>query len=394
MSKVLIIGAGRVGSVVAHECAQLPDLFSAIVLASRSQPRCEVVKGQVRQMHGRDIQVARLDAANVAQTMALLRGLQPDVVINAALPSQNLAIMDACLQARVDYLDMASYQAPDAASFGYERQWQYHDRYRDAGIMALLGCGMAPGMTNMFCAYALEELYDEIHYIDILDCDAGEHEHPLAVDRNPEIQLRALTRRGRYWDDGAWRDTGPLAESMTFDFPEIGPRKAFLLDHEEIESLVRIDGLRRVRFWKALDDERLTHLRVLATLGMTRTEPVEFQGQSIVPIQFLGALLPDPSSLGPAHIGTISIGCLLDGIAQGKRKRVIIYSVCDHARSYQKARAQAVSYAAGVSAVVGARMMRDSVWRGKGVFNMEQLEPVPFLDALAGHGLSWQVKEL
>jgi saccharopine dehydrogenase (NAD+, L-lysine-forming) len=395
MSKVLIIGAGGVGGVVAHKCAQAPDVFSTIVLASRSLPRCEVVKGQIRQMYGRDIQIARLDASNVAQTTALLRGLKPDVVINAALPYQNLAIMDACLQARVDYLDMASYQAPDLARFEYERQWQYHDRYRDAGIMALFGCGMDPGVTNLFCAYARKKLYDELHYIDILHCNDGDHGHSFATDRNAELHIRAITGPGRYWEDGAWRETESLAESMTFDFPEVGPRKAYLLHHEELESLaLHIKGLRRIRFWMTFDDEHLIHLRVLKSVGMTSLKPVELQGHSIVPIQLLGALLPDPASLGPTYTGKTSIGCLFDGMKQGKRKRVFIYNVCDHARSYQEARAHAVSYATGATAMVGAMMMLDRTWRDTGVFNMEQLDPVPFLDALAGHGLPWHVKEL
>jgi saccharopine dehydrogenase (NAD+, L-lysine forming) len=395
MSKVLIIGAGGVGGVVAHKCAQAPEVFSTIVLASAALPRCEVIKGQIRQMYGRDIQIARLDASNVAQTAALLRGFQPDVVINAALPYHDLAIMDACLQARVDYLDMASYQSPDAARFEYERQWHYHDRYRDAGIMALLGCGMDPGVTNMFCAYARKKLYDEIHCIDIFDCNAGKHGHPFATDRDPELHIRAITGRGRYWEDGAWHETEALAETVTFDFPEIGPRKAYLLHHEELESLaLHIKGLRRIRFWMTFDDEHLEHLRVLNNVGMTSREPVEFQGHSIVPIQFLGALLPDPSSLGATYAGKTSIGCLFDGIKQGKRKRVFIYNVCDHARSYQEVRAHAVSYATGVTAMVGATMMLDNTWRDRGVFNMEQLDPVPFLDALARRGLPWHVKEL
>jgi saccharopine dehydrogenase (NAD+, L-lysine-forming) len=261
--------------------------------------------------------------------------------------------------------------------------------------MALLGCGMDPGMTNLFCAYARKKLYDEIHYIDILDCNAGEHGHPLATDRNPEIYIRAITGRGRYWEDGAWHQTEPLAESMTFYFPEVGPRKAYLLDHEELQSLVEhIKGLRRIRFWMGFDDDYVTHLRVLKNVGMTSMEPIELQGHSIVPVELLGALLPDPSSLGPSSSGKTSIGCLFDGIKQGKRKRVFIYNICDHARSYQEARAAAVSYTTGVTATVGAMMMLDGTWRDKGVFNMEQLDAVPFLDALAGHGLPWHVKEL
>jgi saccharopine dehydrogenase (NAD+, L-lysine-forming) len=395
MSKVLIIGAGGVGGVVAHKCAQVPDVFSTILLASRTLRRCEVIQGQIRQMYGRDIQIAQLDANNVVQTTALLRGFQPDVVINVALPYQDLPIMDACLEAKIDYLDTANYEPPDQAKFEYKWQWDYHDRYRDAGIMALLGSGFDPGVTNVFCAYARKKLFDEIYYIDILDCNAGEHGHPFATNFNPEINIREITQRGRFWEDGTWHETEPLSQTMTFDFPEVGPRKAYLLYHEELESLVKnIQGLRRIRFWMTFGDEYLTHLRVLQNVGMTSIEPVEFQGHSIVPIQFLKALLPDPSSLGPTYTGKTSIGCVFDGIKAGKRKRVFIYNVCDHAKAYEEVRAQAVSYTTGVPAMVGAMMMLKGHWRRQGVFNMEELDPEPFLDALAQHGLPWHVKEL
>lgn len=395
MSKVLIIGAGGVGGVVAHKCAQVPDVFSTILLASRTLRRCEVIQGQIRQMYGRDIQIAQLDANNVVQTTALLRGFKPDVVINVALPYQDLPIMDACLEAGIDYLDTANYEPPDQAKFEYKWQWEYHDRYRDAGIMALLGSGFDPGVTNMFCAYAQKKLFDEIHYIDILDCNAGDHGHPFATNFNPEINIREITQRGRFWEDGQWHETEPLSQTMTFDFPEVGPRKAYLLYHEELESLaLNIKGLRRIRFWMTFGDEYLTHLRVLQNVGMTGIEPVEFQGHSIVPIQFLKALLPDPSSLGPTYAGKTSIGCLIDGIKGGKRKQVFIYNVCDHAQAYEEVRAQAVSYTTGVPAMVGAMMMLKGHWRGKGVFNMEQLDPEPFLEALAQHGLPWHVKEV
>ncbi|MCG8419147.1 MAG: saccharopine dehydrogenase family protein [Proteobacteria bacterium] len=395
MGKVLIIGAGGVGRVVAHKCAQIPDLFSDILLASRTLRRCEVIKGQIRKMCGRDIQIAQLDADNVAQTAALLRGFKPDVVINVALPYQDLPIMDACLQTGTDYLDTANYEPPDQARFEYKWQWAYHDRYRDAGIMALLGSGFDPGVTNVFCAYAQKELFDEIQYIDILDCNAGDHGHPFATNFNPEINIREITQRGRFWQDGRWHETDPLSESMTFEFPEVGPRKAYLLYHEELESLVKhIQGLCRIRFWMTFGDEYLTHLRVLQNVGMTRIEPIEYEGRPIVPIKFLKALLPDPAELGQNYTGRTSIGCLFDGIKSGKRRRVFIYNVCDHSEAYQEVRAQAVSYTTGVPAMVSAMMMLTGKWRGKGVFNLEQLDPIPFLDALAKHGLPWYVKEM
>lgn len=395
MSKVLIIGAGGVGGVVAHKCAQVPDVFSSILLASRTLGRCGVIQGQIRQMYGRDIQIAQLDADNVVQTTALLRSFKPDVVINVALPYQDLPIMDACLEAGIDYLDTANYEPPDEPRFEYKWQWAYHDRFRDAGIMALLGSGFDPGVTNMFCAYAQKKLFDEIRYIDILDCNGGDHGHPFATNFNPEINIREITQPGRFWEEGTWREIEPMSESMDFDFPEVGPRKAYLLYHEELESLVKhIPGLRRIRFWMTFGEEYLTHLRVLQNVGMTRIDPVPFEGHEIVPIKFLKALLPDPASLGANYRGKTSIGCLVDGLKGGKRKRVFIYNVCDHAETYNEVRAQAVSYTTGVPAMVGAMMMVTGTWRGKGVFNMEQLDPEPFLEALAQHGLPWHVKEL
>ncbi|WP_428263428.1 saccharopine dehydrogenase family protein [Haliangium sp.] len=395
MSKVLIIGAGGVGGVVAHKCAKVPEVFSDILLASRTLRRCEVIQGQIRNMHGRDIQIAQLDADKVKQTAALLRGYKPDLVINVALPYQDLAIMDACLEAGVDYLDTANYEPPDEAKFEYKWQWAYRERYRDAGRMALLGSGFDPGVTNVFCAYAQKELFDEVHTIDILDCNAGDHGHPFATNFNPEINIREITQPGRYWEDGEWHEVAPMSESMTFDFPEVGPRKAYLLYHEEMESLVEnIPGLHRIRFWMTFGDEYLTHLRVLQNVGMTRIDPVQFQGQEIVPIQFLKALLPDPSSLGENYRGKTCIGCLVDGKSEGKRKQVFIYNVCDHAVCYQEVRAQAVSYTTGVPAMIGAMMMLTGKWRGEGVFNMEEFDPAPFLEALGEHGLPWQVKDM
>jgi saccharopine dehydrogenase (NAD+, L-lysine forming) len=395
MSKVLIIGAGGVGGVVAHKCAMVPDVFSEIMLASRTLRRCEVIQSQIREMHGRDIQIAQVNADNVAETVALLRSYQPKLVINVALPYQDLPLMDACLEAGIDYLDTANYEPPDVAKFEYKWQWAYQDRYAKAGLMALLGSGFDPGVTNVFCAYAQEDLFDEIHSIDILDCNAGNHGHAFATNFNPEINIREITQPGRYWENGQWREIAPMSVDMMFDFPEVGPRKAFLIYHEELESLVRnIRGLRRIRFWMTFGEEYLTHLRVLQNVGMTRIDPVEFQGQQIVPIQFLKALLPDPASLAENYTGKTSIGCLIEGVKDGKPRKVFIYNVCDHAACYREVRAQAVSYTTGVPAVVGAMMMLTGKWRGKGVFNMEQLDPHPFLEALAKNGLPWQVIEL
>ncbi len=395
MSRVIIVGAGGVGSVVAHKCAQHPEVFSEILLASRTLERCRRVADDVQRLQGRSIDVAGLDADDRASTIALLREFEPDLLINVALPYQDLALMDACLAAGVDYLDTANYEPPEAARFEYKWQWAYQDRFRDAGLMALLGSGFDPGVTNVFCAYAQAELFDEIRTIDILDCNAGSHGHPFATNFNPEINIREITQRGRFWERGEWKETDPLSVSRDYDFPEVGVRKAFLLYHEELESLaLNIRGLERLRFWMTFGEEYLTHLRVLQNVGLTRIDPVEFQGQKIVPIQFLKALLPDPASLAKSYKGKTCIGCELEGSKDGRPRRAFIYNVCDHEAAYREVNAQAISYTTGVPAMVGAMMMLTGKWKGTGVFNMEQLPPLPFLEALAKSGLPWHVTEL
>jgi saccharopine dehydrogenase (NAD+, L-lysine-forming) len=394
MSKVLIVGAGGVGSVVAHKCAQVPETFDEIMLASRTLGKCEAIARAVEELSGRRILTARVDADDVDETTRLLQEFRPELVINVALPYQDLALMEACLRARVSYLDTANYEPPELAKFEYKWQWAFQDRFREAGLMALLGSGFDPGVTNVFSAYAQAELFDEIDSIDILDCNAGDHGHPFATNFNPEINLREITQRGRYWEDGEWRETDPLSLSLTFDFPEVGPRKAYLLYHEELESLVQnITGLKRIRFWMTFGEQYLTHLRVLENVGMTRIDPVEFEGHQIVPLKFLKALLPDPASLAAGYRGKTCIGCLVEGRQRGQSRRVFIYNVCDHAECYREVRAQAISYTTGVPAMVGALMMLTGQWRGAGVFNLEQLDPVPFLTALGRHGLVWHVKE-
>ncbi len=395
MGKVLIIGAGGVGGVVTHKCADDPSTFSKIVLASRTLARCEKIQQQVRELRGREIEIAQVDADDVAQTVALIKQVEPALVINVALPYQDLPIMDACLETGVDYLDTANYEPPDEAKFEYKWQWAYQDRFERRGIMALLGSGFDPGVTNIFCAYAQRELFDEIDTIDILDCNGGDHGHPFATNFNPEINIREITQRGKYWEDGKWIEIDPMSQSRTFDFPEVGERKAYLLYHEELESLVKhIKGLKRIRFWMTFGDEYITHLRVLQNVGMTSIEPVTFEGREIVPIQFLKTLLPDPSTLGENYKGKTSIGCLIDGRKSGETRKVFIYNVCDHEESWKEVRAQAVSYTTGVPAMVGAKMMLTGAWRGKGVFNVEELDPHPFLSELAVRGLPWHVMEV
>jgi saccharopine dehydrogenase (NAD+, L-lysine-forming) len=395
MSKVLIIGAGGVGGVVTHKCADDSDTFSEVILASRTLSRCEKIQRQVRELRGREIEIAQLDADDVAQTVALIKRVQPALVINVALPYQDLPLMDACLEAGVDYLDTANYEPPDEAKFEYKWQWAYRERFEARGIMALLGSGFDPGVTNIFCAYAQKNLFDEIDYVDILDCNGGDHGHPFATNFNPEINIREITQRGRYWENGDWVEINPMSQSRTFDFPEVGERKAFLLYHEELESLVKhIDGLKRIRFWMTFGEEYLTHLRVLQNVGMISIDPIEYQGREIVPIQFLKELLPDPSTLGENYTGKTSIGCLIEGRKNGEPRKVFIYNVCDHEESWKEVRAQAVSYTTGVPTMVGAKMLLTNQWRARGVFNVEQFDPDPFLEELAVRGLPWHVKEM
>ncbi|HRU15537.1 MAG TPA: saccharopine dehydrogenase family protein [Anaerohalosphaeraceae bacterium] len=390
MAKVLIIGAGGVGNVVVRKCAQVPEVFSEIVLASRTKSKCDKIASEV----SRPIRTEQVNADDAGQVAALIRKHRPALVINVALPYQDLPIMDACLAEKVDYLDTANYEPPDVARFEYKWQWAYHERYAQAGIMALLGSGFDPGVTNVFCAYAQKHFYDEIHSIDIVDCNAGEHGHPFATNFNPEINIREITQKGRYWENGRWVEVEPMSIRKEIDYPEVGPRASYLLYHEELESLVKhIRGLKRIRFWMTFSESYLTHLRVLQNVGMTRIDPVEYEGHQIVPLQFLKAVLPDPGSLGVNYKGKTCIGCIFDGVKDGRRRRMMIYNVCDHAACFREVGAQAVSYTTGVPAMIGAKMMLEGKWRGQGVFNMEQFDPDPFMEDLNRYGLPWKVLE-
>ena len=394
MSKVLIIGAGGVGGVVAHKCAMDRATFTDVMLASRRRSSCDKLAAEIEQLHGRTIRTAQVDADDVAATTKLLEDYRPAVVINVALPYQDLHIMDACLAAGVDYLDTANYEPPDVARFEYKWQWAYQERFAKAGRMAVLGSGFDPGMTNVFCAHVQRHLLDEIHYVDIMDCNGGSHGKAFATNFNPEINIREITARGRYWEDGEWKETDPLSVSKMFDYPGVGERKSFLLYHEELESLAKnLKGLRRIRFWMTFGESYLKHLEVMQNIGITRIDEVEFEGHKIVPIKFLRALLPDPASLAANYTGKTSIGCLCEGVKNGQRKRYFIYNICDHAETYREVRAQAVSYTTGVPAVTGAAMMVTGRWKGAGVFNMEQLDPDPFLADVGPRGLPWHVEE-
>lgn len=391
MSKVLIIGAGGVGTVVAHKVAASP-VFTEIMLASRTKSKADDIAAAVG---GGRIKTARVDADSVEELTALMRAFRPDIVINVALPYQDLTIMDACLECGVNYLDTANYEPKEEAHFEYSWQWAYQDRFREAGLTAILGCGFDPGVTSIFTAYAAKHHFDEIHYLDIVDCNAGNHGMAFATNFNPEINIREVTAKGRYWERGEWVETDPLSWSMTYDFPDgIGPKKCFLMYHEELESLVRnLKGIRRARFWMTFSDNYLNHLKVLGNVGMTGIEPVEFQGQQIVPIQFLGKLLPDPASLGPLTKGKTCIGCVMKGVKDGKEKSAYIYNICDHEACYAEVGSQAISYTTGVPAMIGAMMMVTGKWMQPGVWNMEQLDPDPFMEQLNLRGLPWVVQE-
>jgi saccharopine dehydrogenase (NAD+, L-lysine-forming) len=389
MSRVLIIGAGGVGSVVTHKCAQMTEVFSELCLASRTVAKCEKIRDEIE----RPVQTAAVDADDSRQVVDLIKDFEPDVVINVALPYQDLSIMDACLETSVNYIDTANYEPPDEAKFCYKWQWDYQERFKEKGIMALLGCGFDPGVTNIFCAYAQKMHFDEIRYVDIMDCNGGDHGHAFATNFNPEINIREITQRGKYWEDNEWKETDPLSVHKTFNFPEVGEKEMYLMYHEELESLAKhISGLKRIRFWMTFGQEYLTHLRVLQNVGMTRIDPVEFEGHQVVPLKFLKALLPDPATLADGYTGKTCIGCMIEGMKDGKKRRYYVYNVCDHAECFKEVRSQAISYTTGVPAAIGAMLVATGVWKGKGVFNVEQMDPVPFMEKLPVYGLPWTEK--
>ncbi|MAE50279.1 MAG: saccharopine dehydrogenase [Micavibrio sp.] len=394
--KILIIGAGAAGSVVAKKCAMNSEIFQDIHLASRTLSKCDAIKEDIKAKQGKNIHTYKLDADDVSETTQLLKEIQPDLVINMALPYQDLHIMDACLEAGCHYMDTANYEPIDVAKFEYHWQWAYQDKFKEAGLMAILGCGFDPGQTNIYCAYAQKNLFDEIHEIDIIDCNAGDHGKAFATNFNPEINLREVTQRGKYWENGQWIETEPLEFRKMINFPEVGEKAGYLLYHEELESLVQnIKGLKRIRFWMTFGDEYIKHMEVLQNIGMTRIDPVIHNGVEIVPIQFLKTLLPEPSSLAEDYTGKTSIGCIMTGIKDGKEKTILIYNVCDHAQTHAEVQAQAVSYTTGVPPVTGAIMLAKGLWNMEpGVWNVEQLDPDPFMDEVAKQGLPWHITEL
>ena len=396
MSKVVIIGAGGVGGVVAHKCAQLPDVFSDILLASRTEAKCKAIAQQVERKYQRTIRTAQVDADNVPELAALLKKEQPSLVINVALPYQDLTIMDACLEASVNYLDTANYEPLDTAKFEYKWQWAYHDRFEKAGLTALLGSGFDPGATNVFTAYLAKHYFDEIHELDIIDVNGGDHGYPFATNFNPEINIREVTADCRHWENGEFVTTPPMSKKASFTCPEeVGTYNIYRLYHEELESLAKnFPSLKRAQFWMSFSDNYLKHLEVLGNVGMTGIEPVEYQGQQIVPIQFLAKLLPDPSSLGPRTKGKTCIGCVVKGVKDGKERIMYLYNIADHQECYKEVESQAISYTTGVPAMIGAKMMVEGKWIKPGVWNIEQFDPDPFMDDMNQYGLPWKVIEL
>ncbi len=404
MTKVLIIGAGGVGSVAAHKCAINKDVFSEIHLASRSIAKPNAIKADVKKRWGVDIHTHVVDADNVPETVALIKKTDAEIVINLALPYQDLTIMDACLETGVHYIDTANYEPKDEAHFEYSWQWAYQDRFKKRGIMAVLGAGFDPGVTNAYCAYILKKYFDKVRFVDILDANAGSHGKSFATNFNPEINIREVTQVVKHFNKGKWVKTPPIMDPksvhFTFNYPVAGKRESYLLYHEEMESLAKhLPGLERMRFWMTFGENYLTHLRVMESIGISRIDPVMYEGREIIPIQFLKALLPDPSSLGTGYKGKAVIGCIITGVKYKNPSKKLgarestkyIYNVCDHAKCFKEVGSQAVSYTAGVPPVIAAIMVAKGIWKGAGVWNVEQLDPEPFLNLLAKNGLPFKV---
>lgn len=387
MSKVLIIGAGGVGSVVTQKCASLPEVFSEIMLASRTKSKCDAIASRVG---GNRVKTAQVDADNVPELVALISSFKPAMVINVALPYQDLTIMEACLEAGVHYLDTANYEPKDEAHFEYSWQWAYHERFKEKGLTAILGCGFDPGVTSIYTAFAAKHHFDEMHYLDIVDCNAGDHGKAFATNFNPEINIREVTQKGKYWENGKWVETEPHTIKKALNYPNIGARNSYVIYHEELESLVKnFPSLKRARFWMTFGDEYLTHLRVIQNIGMASIEPIMYKGIEIVPLQFLKETLPNPGDLGENYTGETSIGCRIRGIKEGKEKTYYIWNNCKHQDAYNETGAQGVSYTTGVPAMLGAMMLLTGKWKKPGVFNVEEFDPDPFMELIGKYGLPW-----
>lgn len=390
MGKILIIGAGGVGTVVANKVAQNKDVFTDIMLASRTKSKCDTIAQDVKERTGVSIETAKVDADNVPELVELFNTFKPELVINVALPYQDLTIMDACLEAGVNYLDTANYEPLDEAKYEYSWQWAYHDKFKEAGLTAILGCGFDPGVTSIFTAHAAKHHFDEIYELDIVDCNAGDHGKAFATNFNPEINIREVSQKGKYYKDGKWVETEPHEIHKTLNYPNIGPKESYLIYHEELESLVKnFPTIKQARFWMTFGEEYLTHLRVIQNIGMARIDEVEYEGKKIVPIKFLKAVLPDPGELGENYTGETSIGCRIKGIKDGKKRTYYIYNNCSHEDAYKETGAQGVSYTTGVPATIGARMFMQELWKKPGVYNVEEFNPDPFMEQLNKQGLPW-----
>ncbi len=393
MGKALIIGCGGVASVAIHKCCQNSEVFEDIMIASRTKSKCDALKEKLDKMYGgkTKISTAQVDADKVEELVALMKAYKPDICINLALPYQDLTIMDACLECKVDYVDTANYEPEDTAKFEYKWQWAYRERFEKAGITALLGSGFDPGVTGVFCAYAMKHYFDEINYIDILDCNAGDHGYPFATNFNPEINIREVSAKGSYIENGRWVETEPMEIKRVYNFPEVGEKDMYLLHHEELESLaLNIKGIKRIRFFMTFGQSYLTHLKCLEDVGMTSIEPIDYNGMKIVPLQFLKAVLPDPASLGPRTKGKTNIGCIMQGVKDGKPVKYYVYNVCVHEECYAEVGSQAISYTTGVPAMIGAMMVMTGKWKKPGVYNIEEFDPDPFMEALNKWGLPWK----
>lgn len=413
MSRVLVIGCGGVASVAIQKCCQADEVFTELCIASRTKEKCDALAEKLRGKTKTVLTTAKVDADDVDQLIELINDYKPDLVMNIALPYQDLTIMDACLACGVNYMDTANYEPEDtddpqwraiyekrckeegfSAYFDYSWQWAYRKKFEDAGLTALLGCGFDPGVTQAYCAHALKHEFDQIDTIDILDCNGGDHGYPFATNFNPEINIREVSAKGSYWEDGHWVETEPMEIKREYDFPEVGMKDMYLLHHEEIESLaLNIPGIKRIRFFMTFGQSYLTHLKCLENVGMTSIEPIMYEGKEIVPLQFLKAVLPDPASLGPRTKGKTNIGCIFTGKKDGKEKTIYIYNVCDHEECYKEVGSQAVAYTTGVPAMIGAMMLMTKTWDKDGVYNIEEFDPDPFMDALNEFGLPWKVVE-
>ncbi|WP_270961689.1 saccharopine dehydrogenase family protein [Campylobacter upsaliensis] len=395
MANLLIIGAGGVSRVASVKCAMNSDVFTKITLASRTKSKCDAIASFIKERLGVSVDTAEIDADNVEAVVTLIQKTGAEILLNLALPYQDLSLMDACLKTGIHYIDTANYEHPDLAKFEYKEQWAKDENFKKAGILGLLGSGFDPGVTNVFCAYAKQNLFDEIHYIDILDCNAGDHGYAFATNFNPEINLREVSAKGRYFENGQWIEIEPMAIKMEWDYPEVGVKDSYLLYHEELESLVKnIPSLKRIRFFMTFGQSYLTHMKCLENVGMLGIKPVKHKGVEIVPIEFLKTLLPDPASLGERTKGYTNIGCVIRGVKDGKDKQVYIYNVCNHEECFKETGAQAVSYTTGVPAMIGAKLVARGIWSGVGVKNMEEFDAKPFMDELNSQGLPWKILEM